>query len=182
MGPSGSGKSTAGKALAHALGARFVDGDDLHPTANVSKMASGVPLDDRDRLPWLEIVGDALHADTAIVIACSALKRVYRDRIRAREPEAFFVELAVDRSELETRLRTRGEHFMPSTLLDSQLQTLEPLDADERGLRVTGADSVAEIVRRSVLAVAGTAHREQSADGEDGGAQRHGADQPEDGV
>lgn len=143
MGPSGAGKSTVGRALADLRGALFIDGDDLHPAANVAKMAAGHPLDDADRMPWLERVGDALHAHDDIVVACSALKRGYRDAIRRREPDAVFVELVVDRDELATRMSTRGEHFMPTTLLDSQLRTLEPLDADERGARVTAGADVA---------------------------------------
>lgn len=143
MGPSGAGKSTVGRALADLIGAPFVDGDDLHHAENVAKMAAGRPLDDADRMPWLARVGDALHAHDDIVVACSALKRGYRDAIRRREPDAVFVELVVDRDELATRMSTRGAHFMPTTLLDSQLRTLEPLDADERGARVTAGADVA---------------------------------------
>ena len=136
MGPSGSGKSTVGAFLAGALGARFIDGDDLHPAENVRKMASGVPLDDADRMPWLRVVGQTLQADERIVIACSALRRSYRDVIRSEAPEAFFAELAIGRAVLEERMRVRADHFMPAALLDSQLQTLESLDADEPGIRV----------------------------------------------
>ncbi|OJU38698.1 MAG: gluconate kinase [Microbacterium sp. 69-10] len=146
MGPSGCGKSTVGRALADALGARFVDGDDLHPSANVEKMAAGVPLTDEDRMPWLATVGAELGSDARIVIACSALRRVYRDAIRESEPGVFFAELTASRDELVRRMGQRGAHFMPASLLDSQLETLESLQPDESGVRIGGlapADAVA---------------------------------------
>lgn len=142
MGPSGSGKSTVGAFLAGTLGARFVDGDDLHPAANVRKMAAGTPLDDSDREPWLRLVGATLQTEERIVVACSALRRVYRDVIRTEAPETFFAELAIGRAVLEERMRLRVDHFMPAALLDSQLQTLESLEADEQGLRIDAAADV----------------------------------------
>lgn len=145
MGPSGCGKSTVGLALAESIGARFIDADDLHPITNVDKMAAGIPLDDDDRMPWLGVVGRALQADDRIVIACSALRRIYRDAIRAESSDAFFAELTVDRAALEERMRARTDHFMPAALLDSQLATLESLESDESGIRVEPAD-----VERSV--------------------------------
>ncbi|WP_029260553.1 MULTISPECIES: gluconokinase [unclassified Microbacterium] len=155
MGPSGSGKSTVGAFLAESLGARFIDGDDLHPAANVRKMAAGVPLDDTDRLPWLRLVGETLQSEDRVVVACSALKRVYRDVIRTGAPETFFAELAIGRAVLEERVRLRADHFMPAALLDSQLQTLESLEADEAGIRVdesadvrTAAAVIAEAAQR----------------------------------
>ncbi|MBO9625261.1 MAG: gluconokinase [Microbacterium sp.] len=158
MGPSGSGKSTVGAALATLLGAVFIDGDDLHPAANVAKMAAGIPLDDDDRMPWLRAVGEALSAHEDVVVACSALKRSYRDLIRSVAPDAYVAELAVARSELEKRMRSRGEHFMPASLLDSQLETLEPLDADERGVRIGETAGVEE----AAAAIADAAGRAQS--------------------
>ncbi len=152
MGPSGSGKSTVGRAIAQATGAAFVDGDDLHPDANVAKMAAGVPLQDDDRMPWLRAVGERLREEPDIVIACSALKRSYRDVIRAEAPDAFFAELSVGRDTLAERMRTRREHFMPTSLLDSQLSTLESLDADEAGVRVdesAGVDEAAAVIVRA---------------------------------
>lgn len=146
MGPSGSGKSTVGYALAESLGAEFVDGDDLHPAQNVAKMAAGVPLDDRDRMPWLGVVGRTLQRSDRIVIACSALKRTYREAIRAEAPDTFFAELAVSRAVLAERVRSRAAHFMPAALLDSQLLTLEPLHADERGIRVDESAGVLQAV------------------------------------
>jgi len=145
MGVSGSGKSTVGALLAQKLGVPFADADDLHPAANVAKMAAGIPLTDDDRWPWLALVGDALHAAsrTGLVIACSALKRSYRDAIRAAAPTAEFVQLDGSRELLESRLGHREGHFMPAALLDSQLAALEPLGEGERGI-VIGIDNSPE--------------------------------------
>jgi gluconokinase len=142
MGVSGAGKSTAGRALADALGYPFLEGDDLHPAANVAKMASGVPLDDDDRAPWLDAIAAQLRAMPDGVVACSALKAAYRARLRVR-PDVRFVLLDVPEAELERRLRARKGHYMPPSLLASQLQTLE------RGgdlLVVDGAQPVDAIV------------------------------------
>lgn len=158
MGPSGSGKSTVGQALADSLDAHFVDGDDLHPLTNVDKMAAGIPLDDEDRLPWLRVVGETLRDGERIVVACSALRRRYREEIRAAAPDTFFAELVVDRSTLAGRLRRREDHFMPASLLDSQLDALEPLADDEHGVRVDAElDLPQEIatIRGAVAAPAG---------------------------
>jgi carbohydrate kinase (thermoresistant glucokinase family) len=149
MGVSGSGKSTIGSALAQRLGLEFLDGDDLHSVENRTKMASGIPLQNDDRVPWLERVGEALRSDAAGVVACSALTRSYRDVIRSVVPEAFFVHLAGSRGILERRLAGRIHEFMPATLLASQIDILEPLGTDERGVtvRVTAApDSVVDQV------------------------------------
>ena len=145
MGPSGSGKTAIGAALAVELAVAFVDADDLHPPANIAKMSAGQPLDDDDRWPWLDIVGRTL-ADLpgGGVIACSALARRYRDRIRAAEPDAVFVELLVGRDELSRRMSVR-EHFMPPALLDSQVATLEHLGADERGFALANSGGVLEV-------------------------------------
>src|SRR3982750_3854146 len=137
MGVSGSGKTTVGAALAVRLGLRFVDGDALHPEANVAKMAAGTPLTDDDRWPWLDAVG-AVLADGQVVVACSALRRVYRDRLRAAAPDIQFVYLRVPRDVLEERMSHRA-HFMPVTLLDSQLATLEPPEPDERAITIDAA-------------------------------------------
>lgn len=147
MGPSGSGKSLIGAALAQQLACAFVDADDLHPAQNVAKMAGGVPLDDEDRMPWLDRVGAVLHeAEDGIVVACSALARRYRDRIRLVAPGVVFVELRVDAAELERRMRRRS-HFMPPALLASQLDALEHLGEDEPGFAVDGSLPPAELVR-----------------------------------
>jgi gluconokinase len=145
MGVSGSGKSTIGARLARRLGLRFLDADDLHPITNVDKMTAGVPLTDDDRWPWLARVGEAMAeaSGTGVVVACSALKRSYRDAIRAAAPEAVFVHLDGSRDLLAARLGEREDHFMPAALLDSQLDALEPLGEGERGIRI-GIDHSAE--------------------------------------
>jgi carbohydrate kinase (thermoresistant glucokinase family) len=145
MGVSGSGKTTVGAALADALGLRFVDGDALHPVANVAKMAAGIPLDDDDRAPWLDAIG-AVLAGGPVVVACSALKRAYRDRLRAAAPRLELVFLDGDRELLASRMVARPGHFMPASLLDSQLATLEPPTADEQALTVDVSAPVVEIV------------------------------------
>jgi gluconokinase len=132
MGVSGSGKTTVGLALAARLGLPYADGDAFHSAANVAKMHSGIPLDDADRAPWLDAVGAWLAAHDG-VMSCSALRRAYRDHLRAFAPGAFFVQLNVDHARLQARLDAREGHFMPSSLLRSQLATLEPLAPDEKG-------------------------------------------------
>lgn len=146
MGPSGSGKSLVGASLAAALRADFVDGDDLHSRANVAKMASGRPLDDADREPWLDAVAATLRRP-AVVVACSALRRAYRDRIRTNTAGVVFVELVVPQADLRQRM-SRRDHFMPSSLLDSQLATLEPLQSDEAGVRVANDADLGSVVAR----------------------------------
>lgn len=155
MGPSGSGKSTVGEALAQELGVPFVDADDLHPLTNVDKMAAGQPLTDDDRWPWLARVGETIAAasTTGIVVACSALRRAYREVILREAPDARFVELFGTRELLAQRLGAREGHFMPTTLLDSQLRTLEPLARDEDGIRVSVEGSPQQIVAEIVAAL-----------------------------
>ena len=147
MGVSGSGKSTVGAALAGRLRVPFEDADDLHPQANIDKMTRGEPLGDSDRWPWLERIGEWLaeHAGGG-VIACSALKRKYRDQLRHHCPEVSFLHLAGGRDVIEKRQASRPGHFMPASLLTSQFETLEPLAPDERGDVVDVAGSVDEIV------------------------------------
>jgi len=141
MGVSGCGKSTVGAAVAEALGTTLIEGDALHPAENIAKMAAGTPLTDADRAPWLDAVADAmkhLAADDAIpVAACSALKRAYRDRLRARSGlDILFVHLVGSRDALVARMKRRTGHFMPAALLDDQLATLEPPQPDEWSLTV----------------------------------------------
>ncbi len=128
MGPSGSGKTTIGKALARRLGWKFVEGDDFHSLDNRKKMATGTPLTDTDRAPWLSSVGtaisEAIKRDEDIVLACSALKESYRATLRVHE-EVSFVFLDVPPEVLEKRLAARKGHFIPASLLPSQLVTLE---------------------------------------------------------
>ena len=153
MGPSGSGKSAVGSAVAARLGLPFVDADDLHPEANVAKMAAGVPLDDADRMPWLDVVAAELHdAPGGVVVACSALARRYRERILSGAPATVFVELRTSTRELARRMATR-EHFMPSSLLASQLKTLEHLEPEEPGVVVAGDPPLADVVDAAVHAI-----------------------------
>jgi gluconokinase len=144
MGVAGSGKSTVGPALAARLGWPFQEGDLLHPPQNVVKMAAGHPLTDADRAPWLARVRDWIRTHDDGVITCSALKRSYRDALG--DDHVRFVHLAVSRDELDRRLALRQEHFMPATLLDSQLAALEPPDPDERSITVDARRPVAELV------------------------------------
>jgi gluconokinase len=133
MGVSGSGKSTVGALLATALGLRFVDGDSLHPESNQRKMAAGIPLSDADRQPWLAAVG-AVLAQGGVVVACSALRRGYRDRLRSAASDLRLVYLRGSRDLLHQRVCARQHEFMPPALLDSQLATLEPPAADENAV------------------------------------------------
>lgn len=127
MGVSGAGKTTVGHALATALGWPFVDADDLHPPANVDKMRRGEALDDADRAPWLDAVAATLRSLDDGVVACSALRAAYRQKLRVRD-DVRFVYLDVPRDVLERRLAHRHGHYMPSSLLPSQLATLERPD------------------------------------------------------
>jgi gluconokinase len=136
MGVSGAGKTTVGKALAQALGWRFVDADDLHPKSNIAKMAAGVPLTDEDRWPWLQVLRgvmeDALKRGESLVMACSALKRAYRKVLEVDPSQVRWVFLNAPHDVLARRLAQRHGHFMPPSLLDTQLATLEvPPDALE---------------------------------------------------
>jgi gluconokinase len=147
MGVSGSGKSTVGSALAQRLRVDFLDADTLHPPANVAKMTAGKPLDDDDRHAWLQKVGDwlAAHEDGGVV-SCSALKRKYRDQLRAHCPSVEFMHLDGSQELIAGRVAARTGHFMPPGLLASQFDILEPLGADERGVTVDVALDVAAVV------------------------------------
>ena len=135
MGVSGSGKTTLGEALAARHGFRFLDADDFHPAANVAKMRSGVPLDDADRAPWLERLSGLLAGATApTVLACSALKARYRTRLAAGCERALFVYLAGSRDMIGARLSARADHYMPPSLLQSQMDALEAPGDDEGAL------------------------------------------------
>ena len=146
MGVSGSGKTSVARLVAAALEADMVEADDLHPEANVTKMTAGTPLTDDDRWPWLELVAGAIRSSAAagreVVVACSALRRSYRDVLRRGADDVVFVLLDVPRSELEERLGHRQGHFMPASLLDSQLSTLEPFSPGDDGLVVDASGSV----------------------------------------
>ena len=158
MGVSGSGKTTVASALARELGAELVEADDHHPPGNVEKMRAGIPLDDEDRRPWLATLARLLrerHArDERTVLACSALKRAYRDVLRSAVPpaETFTIELDADPDTVRQRMASRTGHFMPASLLDSQLETLEHLEDDERGV-IVDANRPADTVTADALAV-----------------------------
>lgn len=154
MGVSGSGKSTVGAALAQRVRAPFADADDFHPPENIAKMSAGHALDDADRHPWLESIGEwlARHADGGVV-SCSALKRSYRDQLRAHAPSVVFVHLDGPIEVITRRQATRPGHFMPATLLQSQFDTLEPLGSDEAGAVVDVDQSVDAIVAESVASL-----------------------------
>ena len=167
MGVCGSGKTTVGERLAERLGIAFGDADGFHPPANVAKMSAGEPLDDADRMPWLDAIAGAIR-DVApahpVVVSCSALKRAYRDRIRARAGRpVVFVFLSGERALLAERMGGRKGHFMPASLLDSQLATLEPPEADEPAIAVPIDLPVDEIVDRVLEALsAGSARSDPS--------------------
>jgi gluconokinase len=158
MGVSGSGKSTVGRALADAFGRTFVDGDGLHSPENRAKMASGAPLTDEDRWPWLDAVAGVLASyddqGKHPIVACSALRRVYRDRLRAAAPTTVFVHLHGSQALLASRLGPRKHEYMPASLLASQLDTLEPLAPDESGVVVDIAPPAPEVVAAALEALA----------------------------
>ncbi|WP_421733921.1 gluconokinase [Cellulomonas sp.] len=152
MGVSGCGKSTVGSLLADRLGVPFLDADSLHPPANLAKMAGGVPLTDADRWPWLRLVGSALAgAPDGTVVACSALRRAYRDVLREAAPDVRFVHLVGTHAQLSARMSSREGHFMPASLLDTQLATLEPLEPDEQGIALDCTLDPAELVQKATL-------------------------------
>jgi carbohydrate kinase (thermoresistant glucokinase family) len=158
MGVSGSGKSTVGELLAQRLGVDFLDADDLHSAEAKAKMSAGIPLTDQDRWPWLRLVGGAMKAETdggrSVVVACSALRRAYRNALReAAAGPVFFVHLHGTRELLERRLGAREGHFMPPLLLDSQLATLEPLEQDESGVVVDIALTPEQAAEAAVAAL-----------------------------
>src|SRR5215218_9419450 len=154
MGVAGSGKSSVLLALGERLRWPSVEGDALHPPANVAKMAAGVPLDDADRAPWLERIaawiGEQEAARMSSIVTCSALRRRYRDVLRAGHPSVWFVELEAPPDVLAGRMATRTGHFMPPSLLASQLEAFEPLEADEPGSVVETLDTPGAIADRII--------------------------------
>lgn len=156
MGVAGTGKTTIGPLLAARLGVPYAEGDDFHPQANIAKMSAGIPLDDADRWPWLDAIGHWAHGRAGLggVVSSSALKRSYRDRLRAAAPGVVFVHLTGDRKLIEDRMGHRRGHFMPTALLDSQFAALQPLEQDEAGVAVDVGGSPEEIAERAAEALA----------------------------
>jgi gluconokinase len=156
MGVSGTGKTSVGEELAEELGCEFVEGDSLHPRRNIEKMEHGIPLTDEDRWPWLQAIAEMVavrdHERTSTVVTCSALKRKYRDILRDAAP-TFFVHLEAPFEVLEARMQQRTKHFMPTSLLRSQVDTLEPLDDDEAGEVVDVSPALDVVVEEAVNAV-----------------------------
>ncbi len=146
MGVSGCGKSSVGEALAAELGIPYRDGDDLHPPANVEMMRTGIALTDADRWPWLDRLAAVLATEAPVIVGCSALRRVYRDRLRAGAGGVVrFVHLSGSRALIARRMATRTGHYMPASLLDSQFAALEPPDPGE-ALTVDIDQPIAELV------------------------------------
>ena len=157
MGVSGVGKTTVAVGLSSQLGWRFAEGDAFHPGSNVAKMAAGQPLTDEDRWPWLFAISDwqaeQSAAGRSAVVTCSALRRVYRDLLREGHPEVVFCHLTADPDLVGERLRQRTDHYMPASLLGSQLDTLEPLQPDEPGVVVSTQGEPAEVIARALEAL-----------------------------
>ncbi|EXU66820.1 MULTISPECIES: gluconokinase [Streptomyces] len=151
MGVSGTGKTTVGPLLAEELGVPYAEADDFHPPANIAKMSAGTPLDDDDRRPWLDAIGAWAHshAEGGGVVSCSALKRMYRDRLRSAAPDIVFLHLTGDRELIAERMKERKGHFFSGDLLDSQLATLEPLQPDEYGVAVDVSPEPEAITERA---------------------------------
>lgn len=150
MGVSGCGKSTVGQALAAANGVPFVEGDEFHPPANVAKMSAGMALDDADRADWLLALQAQIRAAAqrgeGLVVSCSALKRRYRDLLRQGDPALRFAHLHGPKELIAARMQARVDHYMPTSLLDSQFSALEPLQADEAGIQLNIASPPADLV------------------------------------
>lgn len=155
MGVSGCGKSSVGQALAQATGAIYLEGDDLHPAANIAAMSAGQPLTDAMRAPWLDRIRDAVDQRVgeghSVVAGCSALRRIYRQRLAQTGP-IFFVHLTLSPAVARTRMADRADHFMPASLSDSQARALEPLASDEYGITLDAGQDISEIVQH-VLSV-----------------------------
>jgi len=156
MGVSGTGKTTVAEQLAEELDCEFVEGDSLHPRRNIEKMEHGIPLTDEDRWPWLHAIAELVavkdHDGTSTVVTCSALKRTYRNVLRDAAP-TFFVHLHAPFEVLEQRMKLRTKHFMPTSMLRSQFDTLEDLGDDEEGAVVDVSPPVEEVVEEAVNAV-----------------------------
>ena len=159
MGVCGSGKTSVGKIIASRMNWPFIEGDDLHPPANKAKMASGVPLTDADRWPWLDRIADRMRAiDEAggsAVVACSALRQAYRDRLRGSGADLRFLHLTGDAGLIRQRMASRGGHFMPADLLDSQLATLEPARPGEALHEVDISENLGDLAEAAIRSLTG---------------------------
>src|SRR3954447_11996152 len=157
MGVSGSGKSTVARGLSTVLGWEFAEGDAFHPEANVAKMRSGTPLTDDDRWPWLEAIGEWISGKEArgesAVVTCSALRRVYRDLLRRGRPHVRFLHVTAESDVILDRMEHRPGHYMPPSLLPSQLAMLEPLGDDEPGISVSNEGTAAQVLDRALSAL-----------------------------
>ncbi|MEV7866951.1 gluconokinase [Streptomyces sp. NPDC088124] len=155
MGVAGTGKTTVGPLLAAELGVPYAEGDEFHSPENIAKMSAGIPLEDADRWPWLDAIGEWAHRRNGLggVVSSSALKRAYRDRLRAAAPGALFLHLDGERELVERRMSERKGHYMPTALLDSQYAALEKLGADETGVTVDVSGTPEEITERAVAAL-----------------------------
>jgi carbohydrate kinase (thermoresistant glucokinase family) len=155
MGVAGSGKSTLAKLLSATLGWPMDDGDSFHPKSNIDKMRAGTPIDEADRMPWLEALAERLHSrdrsGQCSILACSSLKRAHRDQLRASAHNVRFVHLIGNRALLAERLLARTDHFFPASLLASQVAALEPLAADEEGIVIDASKSVEQQLRESIF-------------------------------
>jgi len=164
MGVSGCGKSTIAALLAGRLNWPFEEGDDMHPAANVAKMHAGHPLTDEDRWPWLKAIGDWISAKEdrgeSAVVTCSALRRVYRDLLREGRPHVRFLHVTAASDVILDRMEHRPGHYMPPSLLPSQLATLEALGDDEPGVTITNEGSAAQVLDRALAALG---HRKEHA-------------------
>lgn len=159
MGVSGAGKSTVGRLLATRLGLPFADGDDFHPPSNVELMTAGQALSDADRTPWLHAIGRWISTQATVggcVVACSALKRSYRDLLRRHCETVWFLHLAGSRQALAARTSERRNHFMPPSLLDSQLADLEPLDPDEPGATIDTTPGSPDLLVERIVRLLGS--------------------------
>jgi len=157
MGVSGVGKSTVAEGLSTLLGWTFAEGDSFHPAANVAKMSAGHPLTDDDRWPWLRAIGswltDQIEAGKPSVVTCSALRRSYRDVLREGRPQVCFLHLVAGKGLVADRMSHRTDHYMPTSLLRSQYDTLEPLERDEPGVTVSVDGTASQVLRRAVAAL-----------------------------